>query len=115
VRRVFVCAGNSFSTNPEIVKQDEVAVCLRGNTARGLSPDAFVRVSVLTQERHQHTMKNTDILMTVAEAGGALKISRSTVEKLIREGKLVAVHFGRAVRITRESAVALVESMAVAA
>ncbi|GGN45606.1 hypothetical protein GCM10011349_11890 [Novosphingobium indicum] len=58
------------------------------------------------------TDDDNSILMTVAETVAALKLSRSTVERLIKVNRLATVRFGRSVRITRESVAALVASKA---
>lgn len=47
--------------------------------------------------------RNSGAVLTVAEAARHLKISKKTIFRCIKDGRLEAFHVGRAVRISRES------------
>ena len=56
----------------------------------------------------EHTTTTTALLLKVPEACHLLALGRSTIYKLMAQGELDAVHIGRSVRITAESAAAFV-------
>lgn len=41
-----------------------------------------------------------DHLLTIPEAAGILRVHESTVYRMIRDGRMPGVHFGRTVRLT---------------
>ena len=53
----------------------------------------------------------TQLLLTEAEAGGVLHLSRTTLRKLWREGKLVPIKIGRSVRYTQQDVDAFVAQL----
>lgn len=57
-----------------------------------------------------NNLENRVLAMTINEACVALSIGRSSVYKMIEEGRLQAVKLGRATRIPTASIRALIES-----
>jgi excisionase family DNA binding protein len=51
------------------------------------------------------------LLLTVAEVCETLRIGRSTLYRLISEGKIPVVHVGRAVRIRTDAVMEMIEEL----
>lgn len=59
-----------------------------------------------------HEVTHVKRLMTVSEVAGALSMSRSTVYRLIDDGRLDVLHLGRAARIRSEDVDRLIDGIA---
>ena len=53
----------------------------------------------------------TQLLLTEAEAGAVLHLSRTTLRKLWRDGRLVPIKIGRSVRYTQQDVDAFVQQL----